>query len=434
MNGMPNHPANWLSRRHALGNCYQSATDIILNRRLRGHCANAPRLAQCRHMGALPTLREMMAQLIATPSVSSTTPPLDMGNRAVVDLLAGWLNELGFMIEIQPLENLADKANLIATLGEGDQHDKGLTLSGHTDTVPYDEGRWRFNPFTLTEADNRLYGLGTADMKCFLALAVEAAREFKAADLRQPLRIVATADEESSMNGARQLAERGAPLGRYCVIGEPTGLLPVARHKGIFMETIRLQGRSGHSSDPRLGNSALEGMHAVIQALLDFRAELGRNHQDPSFDVPAPTLNLGRIQGGDNPNRICGDCVLQIDLRPLPGMVIEALRKELRRRVTEAAKQRELRCDFESLFEDIPALATPADSKIVRLCERLTGQPAGAVAFATEAPYFSEMGVETVIFGPGDVAQAHQPNEYLPAERIPPTIDLLRALIREVCT
>ncbi|MGB2681278.1 MAG: M20/M25/M40 family metallo-hydrolase, partial [Candidatus Competibacter sp.] len=145
-----------------------------------------------------PRLLERIRQLIATPSVSSVSPRFDQGNRAVIELLAGWLEDAGFNARIEPLPERPDKANLIATLGEGPG---GLVLSGHSDTVPYDAGRWRYDPFEGAIADERIYGLGSADMKAFLALAIEAASAFAARDLRRPLVILATADEESSMSG-----------------------------------------------------------------------------------------------------------------------------------------------------------------------------------------------------------------------------------------
>ena len=382
-------------------------------------------------MSKLPSLREMIQRLVALPSVSSVMPALDMGNRAVIDTLAEWLESLSFHITIQPLAQ-PDKANLIATLCDPNDMD-GLVLAGNTDTVPYDEGRWQHDPFTLTQDNGRLYGLGTADMKTFLALAVEAARTVSPQRLRRPLVLLATADEESGMQGAITLGATTPRPGRFAVIGEPTGLQPVRQHKSILMEAIRLRGQSGHSSDPRLGNSALEGMHAVIGALLMFRQELGRQHHDPAFSMPTPTLNLGHIHGGDNPNRICGECELHLDLRALPGMDLDGLRGTLREQVERIAQARGLDCEFRVLFEGVPAMATPADSKIVRLAEALTGSPAQAVAFATEGPYLNAMGMETVILGPGDIAQAHQPDEFIALERLDAMLDLLRALIQKVC-
>ncbi len=377
-----------------------------------------------------PSLRAMLAALIAAPSMSSVSPEFDTSNRPVIDLLAVWLSGMGFQVEVLPLPSQPHKANLIATLGGGPG---GLVLAGHTDTVPYDEGRWNHDPFRLTEADGRYYGLGTSDMKGFFALAIEAARGLRAGDLKQPLILLATADEESSMEGAQALVELGRPRARHAVIGEPTGLRPINAHKGIIMEGIRLTGRSGHSSDPSLGNSALEGMHKVIGELLAWRGELQRDHRDPRFSVPVPTLNLGHIHGGDNPNRICGQCDLHIDLRPLPGMELDELRATMEQRLGETLAGSGLQLEVRRLFHGTPAMHTPATSAIVQTAEQLTGHDAEAVAFCTEGPYLNRLGMDTIILGPGDIAQAHQPDEFLALERIDPMVGILKGLIQRFC-
>jgi acetylornithine deacetylase len=377
-----------------------------------------------------PPLLKMIEGLVRTPSVSSVDPALDQGNLAVIELLADWLKDTGFEVDIMNLPGKPGKANLIATLGTGAG---GLVLSGHTDTVPYDAGNWQHDPFSLTEADQRLYGLGTSDMKSFLALAIEASRELQAGALKEPLILLATADEETSMAGAKALVDHKRPHARHAIIGEPTGLRPVRMHKGILMEAIQLQGHSGHSSDPSLGNSALEAMHTVIGALQAWRNELQAKHSDPTFAVPVPTLNLGHIHGGDNPNRICPECVLHIDLRPLPGMDLQELREELHRKVLDALTGTGIKTRFESLFDGVPAMETPASTPIIQLTEKLTGHTSEAVAFATEAPYLSQLGMETVVMGPGDIDQAHQPDEYLALNRLKPTINILQQVVNTVC-
>ena len=148
------------------------------------------------------TLLRRLEQLVSTPSVSSTQTEWDQGNIGVINLLAQWLKDMGFEVQVIPLQERGDKANLIATLGKGPG---GLVFSGHTDTVPYDDARWNTDPFTLNQADGRLYGLGVTDMKGFFPIALEAARGLDAKLLKAPLIILATADEESSMDGARQL-------------------------------------------------------------------------------------------------------------------------------------------------------------------------------------------------------------------------------------
>lgn len=375
-------------------------------------------------------LLDHIRQLIATPSVSSVSPQFDQSNRPVIDLLAGWLEDAGFAVRIEPLPDRPDKANLIATLGGGPG---GLVLAGHTDTVPCDANLWRYDPFGGAVADGRIYGLGSADMKSFLALALAAAGDFTARDLRQPLVILATADEESSMHGARALAAAGQPLGRHAVIGEPTGLKPVRMHKGIMMEAIRLEGRSGHSSNPALGVNALEGMYRVLGELLQWRTELQASYRNPLFEVDVPTLNLGHIHGGDNPNRICAACELHIDIRPLPGMRLEELRWALHERLGRSLADSELRLSFLPLFEGVEALETPAAAAIVQATEELTGAPAGVASFGTEGPYLNALGMETVILGPGNVECAHQPDEFLALATLEPTLDLLRGLIGRFC-
>lgn len=379
---------------------------------------------------AVPTLLQMMHQLIATPSISSVSPEFDQSNRKVIDLMATWLNGLGFSVEVMPLASQPHKANLIATLGKGPG---GLVLAGHTDTVPYDEGQWNNDPFKLTEADNRLYGLGTSDMKGFFALAIEAARDYRASDMQQPLIILATADEESSMDGAKELVLIGRPKARYAVIGEPTGLRPVHMHKGIIMEAIHVHGHAGHSSNPALGANALEGMHKVLGDLLAWRDELQAQHIDRRFAVPVPTLNLGHIHGGDNPNRICSHSELHFDLRPLPGMDLDDLRSTLDHRLASLMEGGALRAERLPLIDGTPPMHTPIDSAIVQAAERLTGYPAEAVAFCTEGPYLNALGMDSIILGPGDIAQAHQPDEYLALDRIQPTVELLRNLIERFC-
>lgn len=376
----------------------------------------------------LPSLREQFSALIAAPSVSCTQASLDQSNRVVIELLAGWLGDLGFACEIQPVS--PGKYNLLASYGSGPG---GLVLAGHSDTVPYDESLWSSDPLRLTEVGDRWVGLGTCDMKGFFALAIEAVLPLLGQPFRQPLLILATCDEESSMAGARALAEAGRPLGRAAVIGEPTGLKPIRLHKGVMMERIDILGQSGHSSNPALGHSALEAMQDVLSELRDLRAQWQREFNNPQFSVPQPTLNLGCIHGGDNPNRICGQCALEFDLRPLPGMDPEALRDAIRGRLQPVAQRHQVSIDYAPLFPEVPPFEQTADSELVRLAERLTGQAAEAVAFATEAPYLQQLGCQTLILGPGDIACAHQPDEYLDLERIEPTVRLLRRLIEHYC-
>ena len=377
----------------------------------------------------LKTYKSQLAQLVALPSVSCAVPSWDMPNLPVIELLANWFGELGFKTQIIPLAQTG-KANLIATLGSGDG---GLVLAGHSDTVPYDANGWQSDPFKLEEKDGKLFGLGATDMKGFFPVIMAAIQPFLNTPLKQPLIILATADEESSMSGARALAAAGKPKARYAVIGEPTELVPIRMHKGIMMESIRILGHAGHSSNPALGKSALDAMTQVMSQLINLRGELELKYKNSGFAVQTPTLNLGCIHGGDGANRICGECELHFDLRLLPGMDNEELRTAIQQRLTPIAESSGTDIVFSSLFEGVEPFDESADSELVNVCEALTGHKSESVAFATEAPFMQQLGMQTVVLGPGSINQAHQPDEFISIDQLEPAVKIVQELIRKFC-
>ena len=377
---------------------------------------------------------EQLSQLVAAPSISCTNPKLDMGNRQVIDLLANWLGDVGFAIDIQTVEGHANKANLIATLGEHNGNTEGgLVFSGHADTVPYDQQRWSTDPFSLQIDNGRAFGLGATDMKGFFPTVIAAIEPLLQQPLAEPIIILATADEETSMSGARALLDHPIPKARCAVVGEPTNMRPIRMHKGIGMERIRVTGQSGHSSDPSLGNNALDVMYDVISDLKAFRQHLATQHQHPGFVIDVPTLNLGCIHGGDNPNRICGQCELEFDLRTLPGMSLDNLREDIDQQLSIIAEKNHIIIERESLFAGVEAFEQAHDSEFVRYLEQLTGHTAASVAFATEAPFLKAMGMDVVVMGPGSIDQAHQPDEYIDLGQIAPAVQTLRSLIKHYC-
>ncbi len=376
---------------------------------------------------------DQLTQLIETPSVSCTQANLDMGNRRVIDLLASWLEPLGFNIEIQVVEDTHsanNKANLIATLGSGDN---GLVFAGHSDTVPFDENRWQQDPFTLKIDNNRAFGLGATDMKGFFPTVMAAIQPFLNKPLKQPIIILATADEETSMSGAKALVHAHKPKARFAVVGEPTGMKPIRMHKGMAMEAIRIEGRAGHSSNPALGNNALDVMHDVISELKAYRAQLQQQYKNAGFSIDIPTMNFGCIHGGDNPNRICGHCELEFDIRPLPGMRLDNLREDIDRKIATIARENNIIIERQSLFTGVNAFEQMADSPLIQAVESLTQQQAQSVAFATEAPYFQELGMDVVVMGPGSIDQAHQPNEFIDLGDIEFAVKTLQGLIQKFC-
>ncbi|MCK9505210.1 MAG: acetylornithine deacetylase [Porticoccaceae bacterium] len=372
-------------------------------------------------------LEQMIQNLIATNSISSTSPGHDHGNLEVIEMLAQWLDDLGFATEIMRLDH-PHKANLIATYGSGSG---GLVLAGHSDTVPCDEALWQQNPFKLTERDGRFYGLGAADMKSFFALAIEAFKPLADQHFKQPLIILATADEESSMSGAMALVEAGKPVARRALIGEPTSMKPIVMHKGIMVESLSIQGQSGHSSNPHLGRNALQTLQKVLTELCQIQAELRAQYRSPLFAVDYPTLNLGCVHGGDNHNRICGHCELDFEIRPLPGMDVVELQHMLNARLLPLGEAEGTPITLKNF--SVPSFASGDNSALAALCKRLTGQPPEAVAFATEAPFLQQLGMDVVVMGPGNIDQAHQPNEYLGLAQINPAVELIRKLIIDSC-
>jgi len=379
---------------------------------------------------ALPASKDMIAELIATPSISSFDPRLDTSNRPVCERLAAFLESAGARVDLMDVPGHAGKVNLIARFGSGPP---GLALCGHTDTVPFDDARWQHDPFGARCVDEKLYGLGSSDMKGFLAICASVLSQQNAARLQRQVIVLGSADEETGMFGARALLERGEPLAPFAVVGEPTSLIPMRQHKGIFMEKIALKGRSGHSSDPSLGINAIDALHEVLGELKAWRAEMGERFANTDFAVPFPTLNFGRVGGGDNPNRICASTELHIDVRLMPGMTVAKSRAELRERVMRAARSSGVAVEFDVLFEGIDPLSTSSDADVVRRCEALSGHRAGCVNFGTEAPFFSALGSQSVVFGPGDIDLAHQPDEYLDLRQVAPTEKALGGLIEHYC-
>ncbi|MEI7189441.1 acetylornithine deacetylase [Dickeya dianthicola] len=377
----------------------------------------------------LPPFMELYRALIATPSISATERALDQSNETLINLLAGWFSDLGFHVDVQPVPGTFNKFNLLARLGEGSG---GLLLAGHTDTVPFDDGRWTRDPFTLTEHDNKLYGLGTADMKGFFAFILDALRDVDAGKLTKPLYILATADEETTMAGAKYFSESTGIRPDCAIIGEPTSLQPIRAHKGHMSNAVRIQGQSGHSSDPSRGVNAIELMHEAISELMVLRNTLQQRYHNPAFHIPYPTMNFGHIHGGDAANRICACCDLHMDIRPLPGMTLSDLNGLLSEALAPVSERWPGRLTIGELHPPIPGYECPADHHLAQVVEKLAGQPTDVVNYCTEAPFIQGL-CPTLVLGPGSINQAHQPDEFIDMSFIKPTRTLITQLVHHFC-
>lgn len=373
----------------------------------------------------------MLSQLVSSPSISSTSAELDQSNRDVIFHLANWLDDLSFKIDIVPLPGNPAKSNLIARKGEGSG---GLVLSGHSDTVPTDEDSWNSDPFDVWQTpEGRYYGLGCCDMKGFFPVALHAAERAANKAPNKPLTIVATADEETSMAGARHLLAEQQLNADAAVIGEPTNLQPVYAHKGIVLLKIRTTGTPGHSSNPDDGINALETMHKIMSEVLQFRDDLKRNHQHPAFAVRYPTLNLGCLHAGDNANRICGSAELLIDLRITPNLKFNEILPKLEDKLDRVGMRLDVPVSIEEVFSPIPPFEISKEKPLVQFIEQSCGQTATTVAFGTEAPFMHELGMETVVFGAGSIDQAHRANEYVDCRQHPKAQQIFEKLIDRYC-
>ncbi|MDU3067758.1 MAG: acetylornithine deacetylase [Escherichia coli] len=350
----------------------------------------------------LPPFIEIYRALIATPSISATEEALDQSNADLITLLADWFKDLGFNVEVQPVPGTRNKFNMLASIGQGAG---GLLLAGHTDTVPFDDGRWTRDPFTLTEHDGKLYGLGTADMKGFFAFILDALRDVDVTNALRP---------------------------DCAIIGEPTSLQPVRAHKGHISNAIRIQGQSGHSSDPARGVNAIELMHDAIGHILQLRDNLKERYHYEAFTVPYPTLNLGHIHGGDASNRICACCELHMDIRPLPGMTLNELNGLLNDALAPVSERWPGRLTVDELHPPIPGYECPPNHQLVEVVEKLLGAKTEVVNYCTEAPFIQTL-CPTLVLGPGSINQAHQPDEYLETRFIKPTRELITQVIHHFC-
>ena len=366
--------------------------------------------------------RAMIERLIAFNTVSRDS------NLGLIEWVRDYLQGLGAITRLTH-DASAKKANLFATLGDSTK--PGLILSGHTDVVPVDGQDWDTDPFAATERDGKLYARGSADMKGFIGIILAQAPKFVAAlndrRLDAPVHYALSYDEEVGCLGVRgliqDLEEQGIrPAG--CVVGEPTSMQPIIAHKGTHRFRCAVHGREAHSSYVTHGVNAIEyaaRLVVFIRQLADRLAQL--EQRDYGFTVPYSTLSTGLIQGGIAANVVPKDCVFQFDMRTLPQAKPDALYQEIRRYAEVlAAEMRGIDAsagiDLQWVSQTVGLAAAESDA-IVQWAMQLSKNPtAGKVSYGTEAGLFQKMGVPTVICGPGDIAEAHRPNEFVALDQL----------------
>ena len=364
----------------------------------------------------------MIERLIAFNTVSRDS------NLGLIEWVRDYLTKQGATTRLTH-DATGKKANLFATLG--DSNKPGLILSGHTDVVPVDGQNWDTDPFKATEKDGRLYARGSADMKGFIGIILNQAPKFVSAlnanKLDAPLHYALSFDEEVGCLGVRSLIrdlEENDIRPAGCVVGEPTSMQPIIAHKGTHRFRCAVHGREAHSSYVTYGVNAIEyaaRLVVFIRQLADRLAQL--EQRDYGFTVPYSTLSTGLIQGGIAANVVPKDCVFQFDMRTLPNASPDALYQEIRSYAEGLAREMKSideasGIDLQWMSQTVGLAASETDA-IVQWAMQLSKNPSvGKVSYGTEAGLFQKMGVPTVICGPGDIAEAHRPNEFVALEQL----------------
>ncbi|MCJ2014924.1 acetylornithine deacetylase [Methylobacterium sp. J-076] len=375
---------------------------------------------------------EMLARLVAFDTESDTS------NTALIDMVGAYLD--GWGVPTRRFPNAAgDKVALFATLGPAG--DGGVVLSGHTDVVPVTGPPWTSDPFRLRVEGGRAYGRGAVDMKGFCALALALVPDMLAAGLTRPIHLLLSYDEETTCLGSMDaIARFGEDLPRpgACIVGEPTGLDVADAHKSIVTCLTTVHGREAHSSRPELGANAVSAacdLVASLNRIADRMIE--RGDASGRFDPPATTIHVGTIRGGTARNILARECRFHWEYRGLPDLDPGEIPRLFAGAVAEVTALRLNRYGafgrIDTLEEvDIPGLAPDPGSEAERLALRLAGRNRTvAMPFATEAGRFQAAGIPTVVCGPGDIAQAHQPDEFITLEALADGERFIRRLIAE---
>ena len=382
---------------------------------------------------------ETLAKLVSINSVSARS------NAEIVEYLAARCEAAGLKVSRFPYTDDAgiEKVNLVAQTSvcepEGGQIQDSqtevcatfeLALVGHTDTVPFDP-TW-IEATKLTEREGKLYGRGSCDTKAFIAAALTAIEGFDLKQLKRPLALVFTADEEIGCLGAKRLAGANIFRARYAIVGEPTSLQPMRAGKGYCLAEITVRGREAHSAYPAIGASANFRAARLITTIEQIAEDLKQETQS-GFEPPYTTLNVGILKGGTAKNIIAGECYFTLEWRPVPnqktGRVLDLVKRAVAELQTEDPG---FECEIDAARAD-ESFETPADSPLVRLLEEKTGRPSGSVAFGTEAPQMISLGAEAVVFGPGDIRVAHRTGEFVPLDQLEKCVEVLTTAITRFC-
>ncbi|MFK5996973.1 MAG: acetylornithine deacetylase [Rhodobacterales bacterium] len=373
-------------------------------------------------------VKKLIADLVGHATVSDTS------NLEIQNYIEAYLKFYGITVT-RVYNDAGDKANLYASIGPDVAG--GVVLSGHTDVVPVVGQAWSSDPFKVVEKDDRLYGRGTCDMKSFLAIALSLVPDMQAANMKRPIHLAFSYDEEVGCLGApRMIDDMVAKLPPIdaVIVGEPTLLEIANAHKGVRGYRFRFRGVEAHSSQPHRGVSAIEYATKLMAEIYEIRDELtAKPFTGTSFEPPYSTLNVGMINGGTAHNIIAKECAFTVDYRYIPQDDRRAVidRIDLLVGKLSAAMQKDHPdAGIDVDIAEIPAFRAETDSNAEMLCRQLSGKNNTLnVSYGTEAGQFQERGYSTIVCGPGSIDQAHKPDEYIELEQVKKGVQFIKSLI-----
>ncbi|WP_019652278.1 acetylornithine deacetylase [Variovorax atrisoli] len=330
-------------------------------------------------------------------------------NLDLIHWIGNYLSGHGVKVHLVHSEDRR-KANLLASIGPDAAG--GMVLSGHSDAVPVTDQNWSASPFALVERNGRLHGRGAADMKGFIAACLSAVPAWRRQPLRRPIHLAFSYDEEIGCLGVPQLVERlktqiEAPA--LAIVGEPTEMRVGVRHRGFFGHRALFTGLPAHSSDPSLGASAIEPAAYLVTRLAGLRRNLAGKGGEA-------TINIGQINGGTAINIVPGSCEVLWEFRPQDEATAQLVRDTVREALAELPEGVTVEA---GQVAGVPALSARDNDAAVSVARELGALwPEAELPFGTEAGFFQQVGISTVVCGPGSIAQAHQPDEWIAASQL----------------
>ena len=360
------------------------------------------------------TTAELLERLVAFDTTSRNS------NLQLIGFVREYLDALGVQYRVST-DPMGQKANIHAIIGPREAG--GLALSGHVDTVPVDGQAWTGDPFALRRRDGKLFARGSCDMKGFVAACLSAVPDFQARKLARPLHLFISYDEEVGCGGAKRLIQDLAESGLrpdLCVVGEPSRMKPILAHKGKLNLNVTVRGLTGHSSEPAKGVNAVQAAgEAIAWVAREARRLAAEGPFEDGFDPAYTTIHVGTVEGGTILNIIPERAAFTMEWRPIPGdspyRHLERMKAEIAETIEPAMKAVHPDCGFTyEIGLEMPGMALPADHRLATEVKHVVGSnSAGKVAYGTEGGFYENAGIPTIICGPGDITQAHQPDEWI---------------------